>query len=150
MKIISSILVALVAAADPPPAYVDYKIVIDKEEKWYIKKSKDCMECIDQIGDGKFSHICYGKIDSKIDKDNVYCCNSSPPEPPLSNSPQHDYLNYLNLVNKYLDYNHNDNKAKVDSHNYYCPIDNSDFCTPDIKMHLALKQCFIDNYPKDE
>ena len=149
MKIISSILIALVAAADPPPAYVDYKI----GEVDYIKKYETptaCMECIDDIGLGKFSNICYGKIDSKMDIKKVYCCNSSPPEPPLSNSPQHDYLNYLNLVNKYLDYNHNDNKAKVDSHNYYCPIDNSDFCTPDIKMHLALKQCFIDNLPKDK
>ena len=93
MKIISSLFIALVAAADPPPAYLDSKIG-DVE---YIKKSKDCMSCIDEIGSGKFAYICYGKPKPEIDTNTpVYCCNSSPPEPPLSNSPQHDYLNYLN------------------------------------------------------
>jgi hypothetical protein len=134
MKIITGLFLALFAKAEGPPTFSAYKSSDGFE---YIKKSANCKACIDEIGKGTFSNICYGK--EKTGDKSVYCCNSSPPEPPLSNAPKHDYLKYLNGVNTYLEYNDENNAAARTSHEYYCPIDNGDLCTPDIKMHLALE-----------
>ena len=48
----------------------------------YAIKDTTCRSCIDKIGKGEFSSICYG-----ADEKSIYCCNSAPPDPPLSNSP---------------------------------------------------------------
>ena len=105
MKIISGLLIALVGAADPLP-YLDYS---SKNGYQYLKKfegANACRSCIDEIGKGAFSNICYGKAnDDKIDTSKVYCCNSQPSEPPTSSTPTHDYLDYLNKVDTYLEYN---------------------------------------------
>ena len=83
MKIISSLIIALVSAAEPS----DYTSKNGAVQ--YLKKfegANACRSCIDEIGKGHFSNICYGTgADEKIDTSKVYCCNSQPPEPPLSN-----------------------------------------------------------------
>jgi hypothetical protein len=59
----------------------------------------------------------------------------------------------LNKVDTYLEYNNEKDPAQVlnaANHKKYCPIDNGDLCTPDIKMHLGLKQCLIDSLPAKE
>lgn len=30
------------------------------------------------------------------------------------------------------------------SHEYYCPTDDGDLCTPDNNMHLGLHKCFVE------
>lgn len=50
----------------------------------YAIKDKSCRACIDKIGEGQYSSICYGQ---GADEGSIYCCNAAPPDPPLSNSP---------------------------------------------------------------
>lgn len=109
----------------------------------YLKRMSNCQQCIDAIGKREFSKICTGP------KDEIYCCNSKPSEPPHSNMRSHDPFLYQTQTEAYLEYGKKSNEKKIEAHEEYCG--GSDVsCVEDWQMHAALATCFGDEKSTQE